>query len=358
MPVTAPPATPPPKHLVRNVDADNLLERFLVAAVTAFLGIRLYLALTGYPQVGGGTLHIAHMLWGGVLMLVALVMTLTFLGGHVRHRAAIIGGLGFGTFIDELGKFITKDNDYFFRPTIALIYAVFVLLFLVFQALARARPASPRAALVMAIDAATEALLRGFTAEDRSRALRLLNASDPADPLVRALRHELDRVHPEPPTDISFTARLTGALRRFYDRVIRAPWFLKFVIALFILNAVVTLFGLGVEIVDDPSFSNRDLHFSFVDGLKTLASATSDGMILAGLVALRRSRLTAYRWFKRSILVSIFLVQFFWFYADELAAAGWLALSLVLLATLNYAIRRELVEEAGPLVATSATSIA
>ena len=55
----------PPRRLVRNADADDLLEGFLVAAATAFAGIRIYLALTGYPQLGGHGLHIAHLLWGG-----------------------------------------------------------------------------------------------------------------------------------------------------------------------------------------------------------------------------------------------------------------------------------------------------
>lgn len=86
--------------------AGDLLEQFFVAAVVAVLGIRIYLQATGFPQVGGGELHIAHLLWGGLLMLVAVVLSLTFLGRHIQSWAAILGGLGFGTFIDELGKFI------------------------------------------------------------------------------------------------------------------------------------------------------------------------------------------------------------------------------------------------------------
>ena len=40
-------------------------------------------------------------------------------------------------FVDELGKFITSNNDYFFEPTVGLLYLLFVLLFRVFQLLDR-----------------------------------------------------------------------------------------------------------------------------------------------------------------------------------------------------------------------------
>lgn len=45
----------------------------------------------------------------------------------MQRLCALIGGIGFGLFIDELGKFITRDNNYFFQPTIGLIYAVFAI---------------------------------------------------------------------------------------------------------------------------------------------------------------------------------------------------------------------------------------
>src|SRR5207245_8137076 len=117
------------RHLARAADAD-LLDTFLVSAVATLLIIRVFLEATGYPQLGGNGLHIAHVLWGGLGMLVAIVLLLLFLSSSTRLVAALVGGAGFGAFIDELGKFVTSDNDYFFKPTAALVYVTFVLLFL------------------------------------------------------------------------------------------------------------------------------------------------------------------------------------------------------------------------------------
>ena len=77
--------------LVRDVDGATYLETFLVSAVVAVLGIRLYLELAGYPRLGPGGLHIAHMLWGGLLMLIAVVLLLAFLGKRMKQTAAIDG---------------------------------------------------------------------------------------------------------------------------------------------------------------------------------------------------------------------------------------------------------------------------
>src|SRR5687767_1548428 len=117
----------------RNVRARDQLEIFLLSAASSLLLVRFYLHVAGYPQIGGGGLHIAHMLWGGALMLVALTITLSFLGARAQWIVAVVGGAGFGVFIDELGKFITHDNNYFYQPAVGLIYAIFIVLYLTFN---------------------------------------------------------------------------------------------------------------------------------------------------------------------------------------------------------------------------------
>ncbi len=327
--------------LALNVEAQALLERFLVASITAVVGIRLYLELTNYPRVGGGGLHIAHMLWGGLLMLVAIVISIAFLGHKTRQAAAIVGGFGFGTFIDELGKFITADNNYFFQPTIALIYVIFVLLFLAFQSINDLIPISPRSALASAVDAVEEGILRGFSEERRARTLRLLDKSDPNDPLVQSLRHTVTRITPEPPAVAGLIARVSGGARRSYDLIVGQRWFLRIIIGFFIVNAIVAILALIARVIADPHFSNSDLSLSFVDTVTGLGTTVSNGMVIIGVATLRASRHLAYRWFKRSVLITLFLIQPFWFYTDEQTALIWLVLSLILLRALNFAISRE-----------------
>jgi hypothetical protein len=82
-------------HSARNIQTRALLDTFFVCAIATILIIRLQLWATNYPKLGGGKLHIAHLLWGGLGMLVAIVVLLTFLSQAKRHTAAILGGIGF-----------------------------------------------------------------------------------------------------------------------------------------------------------------------------------------------------------------------------------------------------------------------
>ena len=60
--------------ITRNAIGPTSAEAFVIIAIATILLTRLYLQLTGYPQIGGGDLHIAHALWGGTLMMLALLL--------------------------------------------------------------------------------------------------------------------------------------------------------------------------------------------------------------------------------------------------------------------------------------------
>ena len=47
------------------------LTVLVVAFVVTVTVTRIFLAATGYPRIGGATFHLAHALWGGLLLTVA-----------------------------------------------------------------------------------------------------------------------------------------------------------------------------------------------------------------------------------------------------------------------------------------------
>jgi hypothetical protein len=79
----------------------------IVAFAVTVIATRVYLDLSGYPKVGGGGLHVAHMLWGGLLLVAAVLLALLFVGRRALILSALAAGIGVGLFIDEVGKFIT-----------------------------------------------------------------------------------------------------------------------------------------------------------------------------------------------------------------------------------------------------------
>jgi hypothetical protein len=80
-------------------------------------------------------------------MLVAILLLLLYLSSSTRLAAAVTVGAGLGAFVDELGKFVTSDNNYFFKPTAAILYVLFVILFLATREIRRFRGPSPEECL-------------------------------------------------------------------------------------------------------------------------------------------------------------------------------------------------------------------
>ena len=123
--------------------AERSLLLVIVSFVVAVVGTRWFLQLTGYPQVGGGELHIAHMLWGGLALVIAALLGLIVSASWVSPLVAILTGAGTGLFIDEVGKFITASNDYFYPLAAPLIYGLLLALVLVFVIVRRRDGGAP-----------------------------------------------------------------------------------------------------------------------------------------------------------------------------------------------------------------------
>jgi hypothetical protein len=324
---------------VRNFAAEELLELFTVMAVSAVLLIRFLLGLSGYPQLGGAGLHIAHLLWGGLLMVLGMFLLLVYLGQRVMRLAAIIGGLGFGVFLDELGKFITSDNDYFYKPAIALIYLVFVALFLVVRAVQRQRTWSQETYLINALVLLQEAVLHDLDTVEHRHAMALLRQSKEPASLAGPLGDLLAALPPVDRRRTSMLSRMFKQARRRAHRALSSRWLPRLVsvvfcvrVLLFVLTTILIAFGIAVA-------GTRPAPMEVI---AFAAAFISNAIGIVGVVSLLRSRLAAFLWFKRSVIVSIFLADIFAFYEQQLAALSSLTLDVVLFVVLNALLRHEL----------------
>lgn len=114
-------------------DGSESILLVLIWSVLSLLGTRFFLQLVGFPKLGGGDWHVAHTLFGGVAMTIGMALVLAYKGFGARKWGATIFGIGLGWFVDEIGKFLSTDNDYFFEPAISLAYAFFIILFLFYR---------------------------------------------------------------------------------------------------------------------------------------------------------------------------------------------------------------------------------
>lgn len=318
-----------------------LLEYFFVSGVVAVLLIRAWLGLTGYPQIGGHGLHIAHMLFGGLGMLAALLATLSFLGARTRRFAAIVGGAGFGAFIDELGKFITSNNDYFYQPTVALIYVVFVLLFIAGERLATEANPTPDERLAQSLDVLTSAVLDGYPARQRDLAMKLLASCDPKNPLVPALTGALARIEAEPDTEENLAARTATRVTSWYAWLASRRWFLKLVLIVAGVGTLFNLRELSITVLADPDRARVQAYVDSTTGLLLIVNLIAGALLVVGLLRLRGSVLSAFRSFRHAVLISLLVAQPLAFYEQQWTALVGLGLNLVLLSALDFAIAEE-----------------
>lgn len=157
------------RSAVRRDRAESYLLTSLVSFGVTVIITRAFLELTGYPQIGNSVLHIAHALWGGLLLFVAVLLPLALANRWAVQGSALLSGIGVGLFIDEVGKFITQTNDYFFPPALPLIYGFFLLTCFGYLYLRRPRQEDSRAALYHALEGLQDALDGDLDSQEAAR---------------------------------------------------------------------------------------------------------------------------------------------------------------------------------------------
>jgi len=312
------------------------LDSFLVCAATAVILNRAVLIILGYPQIGSrdpGGIHISHSIYGGIMMLVAIIISIAFLAPATRWWLAILGGLGFGWYVDELGKYVSNAG-YLYRGALPLIYVVFVVLFLVARTLA-GRAYGPDDAVANALESLKLAAVGLLDDERRRAALARFDEIRPTGDFAAQV-HDLLGNAPASPS------RPPGWWRRFQVRA--RSWYVawshrrsfEIVIEVFFFMLAASTLGsvIGISIggagITKPS-----------EKVATIAATVAGALVIIGIVRLRKNRLAALLWFDRALLIWILVVQFYEFRQQQFAAVIGLAVDLFIWAMVRSAIAIE-----------------
>jgi hypothetical protein len=323
-----------PKFSLRSTDVAARLDTFLVCAIAAVLGNRFFLVLTGYPQLGNGTLHISHAIWGALMMAIAIIFAISYLPPYTRTFVAFLGGAGFGWFIDELGKFITRKVNYFFEPTIALIYITFVVMYLVFRSVQH-RPFGPDEAVLNALEALKSASLGSLDDHTRRQAIALLDSTAPHEPLAGDVRALLLDVPALPARRPTWFSRTRESMHRHYLAFTKSRSFALIVDTILLLFAFVKVtFAIGI------AFDHQKIR-GFVEWATVVSTLAAGVLIVIGAVRLPRSRVSALGWFERGLLVEILVTQVFVFQQRQLAGLLGLAWTIVVWLLVRSAMKAE-----------------
>ena len=214
------------------------------------------------------------------MMAIAIIFAISFLAPNNRTFIAFIGGCGFGWFIDELGKFITRDVNYFFQPTIALIYFVFIAMYLVFRGIER-RELSPDEAVLNGLEALKAAAIgeleRDRAAPRRCRSSTQTGADDPFARQVHALLADETGLPDPNPTRFEQWGR---SVRAWYLRLTQKRWFERVVVWWFVIVGSGQLVAAVLLSVDHNAIRG------FEEWAIVISSGVSGALIVVGVVRL------------------------------------------------------------------------
>jgi hypothetical protein len=325
-------------RVVRNVEFGRLFDSFFISAVSTILIVRFYLSVTGYPQIGSSTLHISHLLPGTILLLAAVLVMLAAVNRAARDFAAIVAGVGFGLSWDELGKFITQTNNYFFKPTLGLIYLTFVLLYLLARWAGQKR-LSQDDYIANAIDLIKEAAIKDLDFWEYEHAKELMLHVSPNHVLYRPTMEMLKTVKPTNARKPLLTDKIVNTVMRPVHILSEWKYFTQMVVTVAITYGIINIFVTLIYLYG--AFNAENIKFNILNGdeadlVGAISALITVLMLSYGAYYYKIGRhKRAYELFESGLLIEVFVGQVILFFKSPSIAIAGLFITLFLLVNIK-----------------------
>jgi len=349
-------------QLIRRESAERYLSVVLLSFAASVSITRLFLSLTGYPQIGGGDLHIAHALWGGLLLFIAALLPIIIANRWVYTATASLAGTGVGLFIDEVGKFITQRNDYFYPAAAPVIYTFFLLTILLLLNIRRFTDTVPNVELHQSIDQIQDMVIGPAKPQEhgllKKRLEHLINNSTSkkhADLAQSLLNFVQEDTPPVLATKINRNQKISRIIRRMFvrllsDQILRISLILGIsIIGLLTLkNPVQVYFSEwlppGLAIFLRNLYSGRQIEAATSPawfGIRVALESIVGSMLMvsAGLLATKRIK-EGVRLAYVSLFLSLTTVNLLLFYFEQFSTIMTTLIQFALLLEIIYYQRR------------------
>ncbi len=322
------------KFFIKRSSSSDYLMLFLIAGAASVLGTRLYLHLLSYPQISAGYFHIAHTLFGSVLLTLSTLFLLTFHGRRVRQLSAVLAGLGFGLSIDEIGKYMTRNNDYFFQPVPMIIYLVFIILFFLYRYFDRYTPHHPKELVYDLIENLEEIAENNFQKKVKKLLSSLITQIRSApEQAYKEFTHGVENMLETLPLISKPTPRYVHRLHSSWQwlddfTAERKPvfYFLLCIFFVYIINTFLSTFSF-LEIVIRRQYSELPYVIDsrtewIMITTQLLSQLVSAVMMVRGFYFLvKRKRIRALELFKNALAVNLLITNVFTFYFKQFSAS-------------------------------------
>ncbi len=330
------------QRFIRRFMADQYLFLSVTVFAATVILTRLFLELTGYPQLGNENLHIAHVLWGGLILFLACQVALMFSNRAVYQVVAIMSGIGMGLFIDEVGKFITRTSDYFYPPAAPIIYGVFLISVFVYLEIRSFEPVSARQSLYTALEMMMQAVDQKLNAGQKKLLQAELEEAEELAPypetrqLAGILRQYVVGYHAPAPAQQSAIEKAYQAFSNGLKYRVGRVWHRRVLILGLGLPSLLAMFELGLVlwILLDPHQRLNPLVESFISSGEinsvrqiqwSIARLTIDGMtglitLTAAILLLARKERLGVELGIISLVLSLTAVNLVTFYLDQFKA--------------------------------------